>query len=424
MAPIKLGEVRDAERAAHGKPLDGIRILALEQMQALPFATQLLAQMGAEVVKVEEPRLGDAGRMSRPTVTDTDGRSVGATFLRTNLCKRSLGINLKTPEGVELIRRLAPRFDVVAENLRPGLVGELGIDAESIRALDKRIIYVSVSGFGNTKPTPYGHWPAYAPIAEAMAGLYEPNRRGDEPPPVVTAGALGDNAAALYATIGLLAALQHRQRTGEGQYVDISMYDSMVGITDMVPFMWSMGEPPTAATAQRTGLTAAYRAKDGHFVLAVFREHQFEKVCALIGHPEWVKDPRFATREGWAQHREGVVRPAIEAWAADKTKLECARILCDLGLASGPSNEAADIAADPHIEARSMLIEVERPDAGDPMLLVGNPVKMSHMAEGPYERFPRVGEHTDEVLREELGLEDARLEELRAAEVIGPLPKP
>ena len=417
---MELGEVRNADRVRWGKPLSGVRVLAVEQMQALPFATQLLAHLGADVVKIEHPLHGESGRGSRPQITDRDGRAVGATYLRNNLSKRSLGLDLKHPEGRGLFERLVPHFDVVAENFKAGTMDRLGLGWAALSALHPKLVYVSISGFGNTGDSPYADWPAYAPIVEAMAGLYEPNRREGEPPPVVVAGALGDNASALYAIIGTLAALQQRERTGRGQHVDIAMFDAMIAMTDMVPFMWSVGEPPSAATAGRTGLVAAFAARDGHFVVAIFRDHQFERLARTVGHEEWCRDPRFATREGWAEHKEAVIRPGIEAWAAGLTRLEACERLCAQGIPAGPSNHAPDIHADPHVAARDMLLSVPRPDADRPMLLVGNPVKLSDVAEGPVRRFPSLGEHTDEVLREVLSLRDDEIEGLRAAGAIGP----
>ncbi len=415
---MKAGEVRHEERAGFGKPLDGVRVLAIEQMQALPYATQLMAHLGARVVKVEHPERGDSGRASQPSLVDTDGRRVGATYLRNNLSKQSITIDLQRPEGQDLVRRLVPSFDVVAENFRSGALGRLGLGYDDLAALDPRLIYVSVSGFGNLEETPYASWPAYAPIVEAMGGLYEPSRKPGQPPPVVVAGALGDIGSALFAVIGTLSALRHRERTGLGQYVDVAMYDAMVAISDMVPFLWSMGAPAGWGAAGSLALCAGFKASDGYFVLAVFREHQFERLATLLGHPQWKGDPRFATREGWAQHTEEVIRPAVEAWAASRTRLEACRELCAEGIAAGPSNTAEDIFADPHVRARDMLIEVPRPDSPDPMLVVGNPVKMSRVAEGPVERFPRLGEHTDQVLRELLGLDDDALRELRDAGAI------
>jgi len=420
LRPMKLGEVRHAERERFGKPLDGVHVLAVEQMQALPFATQLLAHLGARVVKVEHPAHGESGRASRPQITDRDGRAVGATYLRNNLSKKSLGLDLKHAEGRALFERLVPHFDVVAENFKAGTMERLGLGYEALAARHPRLVYLSISGFGNRGGSPWASWPAYAPIVEAMSGLYEPNRKPGEPPPVVVAGALGDNASALYAIIGTLAALMQRDRTGRGQHVDLSMYDAMIAMTDMVPFMWSLGEPPSAATAGRTGLVNAFAASDGHFVVAIFRDPQFETLARVVGHPEWCRDPRFATREGWAAHREDVIRPAIERWAKGLTRLEACERLCREGIPAGPSQLAPDIYADPHVQQRDMLIEVPRPDAERPMLVVGNPVKLSEVAEGPVERFPSLGEHTDELLGELLELDPAELARLRALGAIGP----
>jgi crotonobetainyl-CoA:carnitine CoA-transferase CaiB-like acyl-CoA transferase len=173
------------------------------------------------------------------------------------------------------------------------------------------------------------------------------------------------------------------------------------------------------AAAGSTGIVGAFAARDGHFVVAVFREHHFRRLAGIAGHPEWCDDPRFATREGWARQIEPAIRPALEAWARDKTKLEAARELSLQGIAAGPSNRAEDIWADPHVEAHAMLIEVPRPDSERPMLVAGNPIKLSDVAEGPVARFPCLGEHTDAVLRERLGLSAGELAALREGGVIG-----
>lgn len=415
---MRVDEVKSPEREKWGKPLDGVRILAAEQMQALPFATQIMSHLGAAVVKVEHPEHGESGRGAQPALIDSDGRRVGATYLRNNLNKQSIGIDLKQPEGVALFKQLVPHFDIVAENFTPGTMKRLGLGYDAIAEIDPSVIYVSVSGFGNQDDSPYSSWPAYAPVVEAMAGVYEPTRKSGQPPPVVVAGALGDNGAGLFGIIGMLAALRHREHTGLGQHVDISMYDSMIAMTDMVPHLWSMEAPAAWATAGSFGIVSGFRAKDGYFVISVLREHHFERLAKTVGHPEWCDDPRFATREGWAEQVEGTLRPAIENWAADKTRIEACETLCSQGVAAGPSNRAEDIHADPHVKAHNMLIEVPRPDHDRPMQVIGNPVKLSRVAEGPVSRFPRLGEHTDSVLRETLGLADEQLGDLRARGVI------
>ena len=179
---MRVGEISHEERVQWGKPLDGVRVLSVEQMQALPYATQLMAHLGAEIVKVEHPKTGESGRASRPSVIDHDGREVGATYLRNSLNKCSIGIDLKEPDGREILKRLAPHFDVVAENFKAGTMERLGLGYDVLCALDPRIIYLSISGFGNLDESPYASWPAYAPIPEAMAGIYEAIRRPGEPP--------------------------------------------------------------------------------------------------------------------------------------------------------------------------------------------------------------------------------------------------
>ncbi len=414
---MRLGEVGNPDAQRYGKPLDGVRVLAAEQMQALPFGTQLLARLGADVVKVEHPTQGESGRGALPAMTDPEGRSVGATFLRNNLSKRSVGIDLKHPEGRKLFLALVPHFDVIAENFKAGTMQRMGLGYDEVAAVHPGAIYVSVSGFGNTIASPYDEWLAYAPIAEAMSGIYAYKQQDDEPPMVGPAGALGDISSAMFAVIGVLAALRHRDHTGEGQYVDIAMLDATVAMTDLVTNFWSMGMRPDGLGPLL--VMDGFRASDGWFIVQVGREHQFERLAQLVGCPEWLDDPRFATREGWRRHLEDTIRPAIEKWALDKTKLEACHVMNGAGIAAGPVNDAPDVIAAPHVAARNMLVEVPRTDdVAEPYLLPGNPVKLSKVAEGPETRVPWVGEHTDQVLRTELGLSDAELAALRADGVI------
>lgn len=424
---MRLGDIANPDAQGFGKPLDGIRILAAEQMQALPYATQLLARLGAEVVKVEHPVHGESGRGSTPAMTDPEGRAVGATYLRNNLGKRSLGIDLKSAEGRDLFLALVPRFDVIAENFKAGTMQRLGLGYEVIAEQNPRAIYVSLSGFGDgyadAAESPYRDWPAYASIVEAMSGIYEWKAGPDRPPVANPVGALGDISSALFATIGILAALRHRDTTGLGQYVDIAMLDAVIAMTDVVANFWSLDVRPEPGKGLQIILDG-FRTADGYVVVQVVREHQFEKLADLVGHPEWKDDPRFATRAGWAPNLEAVIRPAVEAWAKQHTKLEATQALTAVGIAAGPSNSAPDLIADPHVAIRNMLVEMPRTDTAtdgsplDPVLIPGNPVKMSKVAEGPETRVPWVGEHTAEVLRAELDLSDADIAKLREAGVV------
>jgi formyl-CoA transferase len=397
-----------------GRPLDGVRVLALESMQSLPYATQLLARLGADVVKVE-PLTGELGRSSLPAMTDPGGRRVGATFLRNNLGKRTVSIDLKSPEGRDLVVRLAPRFDVVAENSRAGAMARLGLGYDDLRAVHPGVVYVSVSGFGHGD-SPYRDLPAFAAVAEAMSGIYEFKRVGDQPPTVNPVGALGDIGAALYAVIGVLAALRHRDATGVGQHVDVAMLDSVIAMTDIVTNFWSMG--------LRGGdlgplILHGFRAADGWFVLQVGREAQFEALARTVGRAAWVTDPRFATRQGWLDHLESELRPAIEGWASSMTRMEAARALGEAGIAAGPCLRDEEVVGDPHVASRHMLVAIDRTDGVDqPVLVPGNPVKLSAVTEAEEARPPWLGEHTDEVLASELGLTAEELADLRTRGVV------
>jgi len=419
---VILGDTVNPDAAQWGKPLQGVRILSLEQMQALPWATQLLSRLGAEVVKVEAPGTGDLGRSSQPAMTDPAGRSVGATFMRNNLNKRSLVINLKHPEGRKLVLALAPRFDVVAENFRAGAAERLGLAYADITAVHEPVVYLSISGFGRSVPegtaaSPYDGWPALASMVEAMSGAYEFKRRPDQPPVGSPMGGLGDIVTALFAVVGIQAGLRQRDRTGRGQQIDVAMLDAMVAVLDVVPNFWSMGNPMGTPWQ---GILHGFRAADGWFMLQVLRPHQWPEVARAIERPEWADDPRFATPHGWLDHMESDIRPAVESWAAGKTKYQASAALNAAGLVAGPCATDAEVVGDPHLAQRHMLVEHPRSDGvSQPVLIPGLPIKFGQVTEGPETRVPWLGEHTDEVLSQELGLDEQELMALRADGVIG-----
>ena len=398
-----------------GRPLDGVRILAVEQMQSLPWATQLLGRLGADVVKVEPPS-GESGRGSRPAMIDPEGRSVGATFLRNNLNKRSICVDLKNPAGRELVFQLAGRFDVIAENFKSGTMERLGLGFDVLSARHPSLIYVSISGFGTGAGEPYGSWPAYAPIVEAMSGIYDFKRQGDQPPVVAPMGGLGDIGTGLFAVIGLLAALRDRERTGLGQHVDVAMLDSMIAITDIVSNFWSMG---LVRGDLGPLIMHAFKASDGWFILQVQREHQFELLAEHIGHHEWLTDSRLADRTGWLIHLEDLLRPAIEGWASAMTTLEVSSSLGTIGVAAGPCLTDEQLVHDEHVRRRKMLVEMPRTDGvAQPVLVPGNPIKLSRMTEMDDRRVPWTGEHTASVLEAELGLSAEAVQDLRSRGVI------
>jgi crotonobetainyl-CoA:carnitine CoA-transferase CaiB-like acyl-CoA transferase len=289
-------------------------------------------------------------------------------------------------------------------------MAKLGLGYDALRTARPDVIFVSVSGFGSGD-SPYADWPAYSAIVEAMSGIYEYTRRPDESPRANPVGALGDIAAALFATIGVLAALRWRERTGEGQCVDIAMFDATVAMTDIVTNLASLGQermpyPPPF-------ILDTFRAADGWFVMQLVREHQFARLAEVIGHPEWASDARFATRAGWGEHFASVIRPAVEAWAASLTKVEAATQLTAAGVAAGPCLAPPEVIDDPHLRGRRMLTRL---DTG--AIVPGNPVKLSAVDEHPDGPLPGVGEHTASVLRDELGLTGDEIADLAGAGVI------
>ncbi len=402
-----------------GRPLDGVNVLAIEQLQALPIATQMMVRMGARVVKVE-PIAGETGRQALPAITDKSGRKAGATFLRYNLGKQSVAVDIRTERGRDLVLALVPHFDVVCENLGPHRADKLGIGYSVLEAINPRVIVASLSGFGNTGNSPYQEWPAFAAVAEAMSGIYEYSRRPHQLPIVNPMGGVGDTGTGLFTLIGILAALRHRDLMGRGQFVDVSMFDSMISFSDLVPNFWSLGLKRDPDQELRIPMiNTAFKASDGWFLMSVFRRHQFERLAHLLNREEWITDPRFDEPWGWVDHMATVIRPAVEEWASSRTKMEAARTLAEAKIAAAPGNSATDLLEDPHVIERHMLVQVPRTDGVEqPVLVAGNPVKMSRMPERPDGEFPTVGEHTDEVLHELLGLDASALASLRHEGVI------
>jgi crotonobetainyl-CoA:carnitine CoA-transferase CaiB-like acyl-CoA transferase len=417
---VKLGDVANAAAQDFGRPLDGVRVLAMEQLQAMPVCTLLLSRLGAEVVKLESPGTGENARQSMPQITDRAGHKVGATYLRYGLGKKSITVDIRSDKGRQLVEKLAPHFDVVCENLGPGRAAKFGVGYEQLSKIAPKLIYLSISGFGERTQSPYAKWPAFAGVAEAMSGVYEYARRPHQPPVINPVGGVGDTASGLMGIIGILAALRHRDRIGRGQHIDISMADTMLLMCDHVTNYWSLGHSRQPDEPFRLPLLASgFRAKDGWFMVQAVRRHQFERIANLVGHPEWLQDKRFDTQFGWTDHLEEVLRPGIEAWARNLTKFEASRIMAEAGIAAAPCSTAEDVAHDPHVKLRNMLVEVPRPDGvAQPVLVPGNPVKMSCVTEGPETIWPVLGEHNDEVLGGLLGLGAAELAALKAEKVI------
>jgi formyl-CoA transferase len=390
-------------------PLSGVRVLAAEQMQSLPYATQLLASFGAEVIKVEHPVRGDLGRSGLPSTKGIDGNPVGATFLRNNLYKKSIGIDLKSSLGQDLFLRLVQNFDVVAENYKPGTMDRFNLGYSDIKETCPEIIYLSLSGFGNSIETPYKSWPAFAPIAEAMSGIYNFNRGPNDDLKVSPMGALGDTGTGLFAVIGVLTALRKREKFDEGSYIDISMFDSMIAFADIVPNYYSMGKDPRTPSSL---INHGFKVSKGEIIIQIGREHQFEAFVRHIGKPEWLDEDRFASRSGWVENIQEII-DQFAIWAGNRDLIILCEGLAAAGVAAAPVFEASDIVNDPHVKAREMLLPVKTSGEFN-VLTAGNPVRISGVTRPELTPPPALGADTKSLLMAELSLSEK--EYLRLAE--------
>ena len=395
-------------------PLAGVRVLALEQYQSLPFATNILARLGAEVIKVELPPAGEMSRVSTPGLTDAAGRYHSGTFLRNNHNKQSLAIDWRTPEGGALVKRAAARCDVFAENFRPGALGKYGLSYEQLAEAAPRLIYASISGFGQDPGTPYFSRPAFATVVEAMSGFYSTASASDDPPHVGFAGPLGDTVSGLYAAIGIMAALRSRDITGVGQHLDIAMLDCMLGIQDFGLSQWCLRHEGSTSV----GIVHAFRAADGWFVLNVNRHHQFAKLAHVIGRPEWASDASLNSAQDWVDRMDDVIRPGIEAWSADRTRSQVCDVLTEAGLAAGPLLTFDELSRDPHLALRHMLVDSGlKTRDGSPFLFPGDPIKLRRQPPRPDTAPPPLGRDGPSLLAE-LGLAEKEVEALRQAGII------
>ena len=394
-------------------PLEGITILDLTWVLSGPYASMVLCDLGAEVIKLERPPRGDVARTTLPLINGESGY-----FFSINRGKKSISIDLNRAEGKELFLRLIDRVDVVMENFTPGTMDRLGLGYEALRQRNPRIIYAATSGFGQTGPDRLR--PALDIVVQGMGGVMSITGHPGGPP-ARPGLSLGDIAGGLFTAIGVLAALRERDRSGEGQLVDVSMLDCQIAILENA-FMryFATGELPGPIGTRHPAATPfqAFPTKDGYIVLAVSWgvENQWELFCVLIGAPELINDPRFETPHArTANHAE--LEPLLNEALMQKTTQEWIKAFDEIGLPCGPLNNIAQAAALPQVQAREMLVEVEHPQIGR-LPLANTPVKLSRTPGAIKGPSPGLGQHTDEVLRALLGMADAELARLREGGVI------
>jgi crotonobetainyl-CoA:carnitine CoA-transferase CaiB-like acyl-CoA transferase len=408
--------------------LAGVRVLDLSRVLAGPWCTQTLADLGATVIKVERP--SDAGHpggddtrgWGPPFLPDRQGQDTAeaAYFLGANRNKRSITIDIARPEGQALIHRLAASCDVLVENFKVGDMARHGLDAATMCARYPRLVYCSITGYGQTGP--YRDRAGYDYAIQGLGGLMSVTGERDDRPgggPQKVGVAVADLFTGMYATVAILAALRHRDATGQGQAIDMALLDTQVAMLANLGANYLVtGKAPKRAGNAHQNIVPyqVFEVADGHLILAVGNDGQFQRFCAVAGCTELAQDPRFATNAARVRHRELLV-PQLEPVLRQRARndwlaaLEAAKVPC------GPINDLADVFADPQVRSRGMAVPVAHPLA-DGLQLVASPMKLSRTPPQLLRPPPLLGEHTDEVLAE-LGLDAAERQRLRDQGVLG-----
>ncbi len=402
----------DSEAAKSPGPLAGVRILDLSRILSGPFATMIFADLGADVIKLENPRTGDDTREWAPPYQGDQS----AYFLSVNRNKRGIAVDLKTAQGLEIALRLVDRADVIVENFRPGTATRLGLGYDDLRARNRGLIYASISGFGQTGP--YANEPGYDAIAQALGGVMSVTGEADGEP-VRVGNSAADLGAAMWAAIGILAALHERHTTGCGEWIDISLLDGQIAsLTYLAGGYFASGEVPRRYGSAHPSIVPyqALQTADGHLMVAVGNDTLWRRFAPLIGLPELVDDPRFESNPQRVANRAQLI-PLIERALAAKGSVAWADELSRVGIPAGSINTVAGALEHPQVIARDMVLSTEHPSAGT-LRMTGSPIKLSGHTATVRRPPPTLGEHTDDVLGE-LGYSAAEIAKLHDEGVVG-----
>ena len=392
--------------------LSGLKVLDLSRILAGPYATQMLADLGAEVWKVESPWGDDTRRWGPPF---REGES--AYFLSTNRGKKSLAINLKDPRGQEIIRRLAAEADVLVENFKAGDLARYGLDYESLAAVNPRLVYASITGFGQNGPR--AHEPGYDAALQGITGIMSITGEPDGAP-VKIGVAWIDVLTGLTAAVGILAALREREVSGRGQHLDLALFD--VGVAALVnqaqAYLMSGTVPQRMGNAHPQIVPyQAFEAADKWFILAVGNDGQYQRLTEAIGRPDLWEDERFRTNAGRVEHRRELV-PLLAEIFRSRPRSEWLEVLRQAGVPVTPVNDVGEALADPQAEARGLLWQVEHPRLGETPLLASPLQHMSRTPAQPAAPPPLLGQHTREVLQSTLGMSEDEISSLVEAGVL------
>jgi formyl-CoA transferase len=394
--------------------LSGIRVIDMTHNQAGPACAQILGFLGADVIKLEEPKGGDVARSNMRDRTDSDS----LFFLVLNANKRSLTLNLKSEEGKQLFRKVIEQSDVLVENFGPGALDRLGLGYQELSKLNPRLIYATIKGFGTYGP--YSGFKSFEPIAQAMGGAMSVTGFPDNPPTYVMP-AIGDSGTGMHMAIGILAALQQRHQTGKGQHVEVSMQDAVVNLIRVSLRDHQRFGTPMSRNGNQLGHTVpgtTYPCAPGgpnDYVYIFAQPQMWKPFINAMGQPELADDPRFATPDGRWENR-AVLDAIVAAWSRQHSKHEAMKLLGDAGVPCGATLDTGEVLNDPHLRARDMIVDVEYPTRGT-YQTVGCPVKLSD-SPAQVTRPPLLGEHTAEVLASLCGMSADAVRTLRAQGVV------
>ncbi|RKU02243.1 CoA transferase [Burkholderia sp. Nafp2/4-1b] len=403
--------------------LSHIRVLDLTRVLAGPWCAQTLADFGADVIKVERPGAGDDTRhWGPPYLKDAAGADTAeaAYYLAANRNKRSVTVDIATPEGQQIVRELAAQSDVVLENYKVGQLKKYGLDYESLRAVKPDLVYCSVTGFGQTGP--YAHRAGYDFIVQGIGGFMSITGERDSEPgggPQKAGVAIADLATGLYSTIAVLAALAHRDRTGEGQYIDMALLDVQVALlANMNTNFLASGKPPVRWGNAHPNIVPyqTFQTRDGWIIVAVGNDGQFRKFVEVGGRAELADDERFATNPSRVRHRDTLV-PILAEMVKTRDKADWIGALEAAGVPCGPINELDEVFDNEQVVARGMQVSLPHPCGAD-VKLVRNPIRMSATPPDARTAPPLLGAQTEDVLRDMLGYDDARIAALKAKQAI------
>lgn len=407
--------------------LSGLRVLDLSRVLAGPWSSQILGDLGAEIIKIEQPGKGDDTRSWGPPYLDTgtgDPDPFSAYYLACNRNKRSVAIDIANPEGAALIRRLAQHCDVVLENFKVGGLARYGLDYASLRAENPRLVYCSITGFGQTGP--YAPRGGYDFLIQGMSGLMSVTGQPDGAPgaePLKVGVPVSDLFTGLYATVSILAALRHRDKTGQGQHIDCALLDTQVSLLANQAMNWLVGGQVPRRLGNGHPNVVPYRCfatADGHIIVAVGNDGQFRNLCRLLDRQDLLDDARFATNAGRQTNRvelEAALADSIGTWASAPL---IAR-LAEFGVPGGPINRVDQVFADPQIQARGLVRHITM-DNGADIPMVGFPAQLSATPATYRHAPPRLGGQTQTVLHDLLGLDDDAMRDLADRQIIQPPP--